>query len=142
MTPTFKAVVEAMDAELKRQAQESGGHADQDVVGQVMLNSRQINGTFDLEKVARAALEAIPTDELAVAISAALDPDDFYVFGTTDGVKPGQREEITSIGIDGTGDLVATAGRALRALMTGVTWKPHTNGVLIASCPDEGLPPS
>lgn len=131
MTPALKAMVEAMASEIERQTDAAWLGDD----GRTLSLSVE-GGSFELEKVARAGLEAIPADELAVAISAALAPGDFYVFGTTDGVEPGQREDITSIGIDGTGDLVETAGRALRALVTGVEWKPGANGVLVAHCPD------
>lgn len=151
MTPALKAMVEAMAAELQRQNQaelermdggDENGEGGPVVVGDLHDGvSCYVDGDIDLEKVARAGLEAIPADELAVAISAALAPGDFYVFGTTDGIEPGQREDLTSIGIDGTGDLVETAGRTLRALVTGVEWKAGANGVLVAYFPDDHSPP-
>lgn len=147
MTPTLKAMVEAMVAELVRQstAKELVPMHAADVsrrdgadgrYGTGDVSSIYLMGRFDLEKVARAGLAAIPAEELAVAISAALKPGEFYVFGTTDGVDAGKREVLDSVGIDGTGDLIETARTALLALISGVEWRPNATGALVAYLPD------
>jgi hypothetical protein len=57
MTPALKAMVEAMAAELVRQDGSDRGQANCANVDN--LNEAMIDGWYDLEKVARAGLEAI-----------------------------------------------------------------------------------
>lgn len=73
MTPALKAMVEAMVAELNRQAEHGrpGPYVDDGVYEggvdtEPDVNSILIDGRVDLEKVARAGLEAIPASDGAL----------------------------------------------------------------------------
>jgi hypothetical protein len=70
MTPALKAMVEAMAAELKRQASDDDGAQSFPAVGELQDGSLLgYDGIIDLEKVARAGLEAIrePSEEVSDA---------------------------------------------------------------------------
>jgi hypothetical protein len=78
MTPALQKMVEAMEAEIARQCEE---------------HDLQFEGTTDLEKVARAGLEAIkePGEEV---IAVADDADVFWVH--VGDKAPGTPEEVWS----------------------------------------------
>lgn len=83
MTPALKAMVKAMAAEIVRQGNEekSRGTAvwyPSDPTNPADVRSISLDGNIDLEKVARAGLEAIPNAALASGVAAA-----FYEVGGT-----------------------------------------------------------
>ena len=74
MTPALKAMVEAMIAELKRQREAAG--MDAPYVEDRGPDDVIIDGHIDLEKVARAGLEAIREPVPIGLVLAGLEMDD------------------------------------------------------------------
>lgn len=76
MTPALKAMVEAMAAELVRQARDDDGAQSFPAVGELRDGKMlSFDGAFDLEKVARAGLEAIREPDDATREAGAIRDD-------------------------------------------------------------------
>lgn len=85
MTPALKAMVEAMGAEFERQASHGLTYAEFDPSGrgEPTLTVGEDGGLFDLEKVARAGLEAIdqpPLDHPVWRDHDPAAPEAFHAF--------------------------------------------------------------
>lgn len=123
MTPALKAMVEAMAAELERQA-DKGGSEPHFARLPGLHETHYFSGNLDLEKVARAGLEAIrePTRDLPVTpdgfvrVVAGLDHPSDPDYPNEDGAVEGDAEALAN--------LISTARHIVRrpdAILTPTT---------------------